>query len=268
MNLSLAFSPCPNDTFLFGAIALGLVSLPGVRWGIHHLDIETLNEHALEGRFDVTKLSVHAWLSARRQYRLLNVGSAFTDHEGPVLVANRACSPDQLKDRRLVFPGRHTTAYLLYRIMVPETGGDHHFLPYDQIVPAVASGRFDAGVIIHETRFTFAGQGLHLVADLGHWWRELTGLPLPLGCCVMRSSLYPDWGTQVETLMTQSLAKADEHGAGLDDYIRAHARELSPDVLQRHIQLFVNHYTRGPGSRGWNAMQELEHRAQQVGIVS
>ncbi|MBF0109570.1 MAG: 1,4-dihydroxy-6-naphthoate synthase [Magnetococcales bacterium] len=267
MHFSLAFSPCPNDTFLFGAIALGLVQYPETDWKVHLLDIETLNRSALDGSFDVTKLSVHAWMSARHQYTLLHIGGAFTDSEGPVVVANRPCTIQDLAGRRLVFPGRYTTAYLLYRMLVPGEG-DHHFLPYDRIAPAIASGAFDAGVIIHETRFTFADHGLEHVLDLGRWWRQETGLPLPLGCCAIRSSLHAEWGHAVETLMKQSLSLARHGSSDLEDYMRRHACEMAPEVLDRHVRLFVNRYTEDFGDRGWMALCELESRAHRAGLLS
>ena len=188
-RLTVAYSPCPNDTFMFCDVATGRLRLPGREIEVHLHDVETLNRLAVEGgRYDITKLSFHAWLLVGEQYELLNVGAALGFGCGPVVVAANGTVPDDLAGCRVAVPGELTTAHLLFRLWGRDAG-KKVFSPYDQIIDMVAAGQVDAGVIIHEGRFTYEQAGLRLLVDLGQWWQQLTGLPIPLGCIVARKSL-------------------------------------------------------------------------------
>lgn len=262
MNLTLGYSPCPNDTYIFGALALGHVAAPGLTFDIRLEDVETLNRLALDHALDVTKLSFAALLAPEieAEYELLASGGALGRGCGPLVVAREPFRPEELASKRIVTPGRRTTAHLLTRLC---TGGATVAaeLPFEKIMPAVAAGEFDAGVIIHESRFTFPGFGLHKIVDLGEWWETTTGKPIPLGGIVARRSLGEGVIRAVERAIAASLAHADAHPETVGDYIRAHAQEMSEDVQRAHIALYVNEFSHDLGPEGRAAVAELRRRA-------
>ena len=204
MDLTLAYSPCPNDTFMFHDIATGTLRPRGVTVQIHLHDVETLNRAALAGRFDITKLSFAAWLQARSEYTLLNAGAALGYGCGPVVVARRPMDAAALAGCRVAIPGELTTAHLLLRLWQPSIG-QRVFVRYDEVIGLVAAGEVDAGVIIHEGRFVYQQAGLHLVVDLGRWWEQRTSLPIPLGCIAARTSLGPERIGEFEALLARAI---------------------------------------------------------------
>ena len=264
-TLSLGFSPCPNDTYIFHALVHGRVAMPSASFAAPLLeDVETLNAWAIEGRLDVTKLSFHALGHVLDRYALLRTGAALGRGCGPLLVAGGARS-DRMDAWRIAIPGELTTAALLLRIYRPECR-NLVVLRFDRIMEAIARGEVDAGVIIHESRFTYRDQGLHCIQDLGEWWEQTTGLPIPLGCIAVRRTLAPTLGGEVEAAIAASIRWADEHPADGWDYIRRHAQEMAPEVMRSHIGLYVNDFSRDLGDDGLHAVRELLHRGAEAGI--
>ena len=254
--LTLGYSPCPNDTFIFAAIADGRVAAGGERPAPFLADVEVLNRKARGGELDVTKISCHALLHCLDRYWLLRAGGALGRGCGPLIVAREPVSIDALSDQSIAIPGRLTTAHLLLQLL-----GSHHGrrpeLPFEQIMPAVAAGRVAAGLVIHEGRFTYRAHGLHLVMDLGAWWEARTGLPLPLGCIVIRRELGREVAARVEAAIRASLLAARAAPLEAWPYIRAHAQELEDTVIQRHIDTFVNDYSLDLGTDGERALRAV-----------
>ena len=256
MTLSLGFSPCPNDTFVFHALVHGLVGGPAFAPPVY-ADIDVLNAHALAGDLDVVKVS-YGVLPDLSGYTLLGSGGALGRGCGP-LVLTRSPGVD-LRGATIAVPGRQTTAYLLLRLWDPGFG-DVEVLPFDQIMPAVRDGRVDAGLVIHESRFTYPSYGLHAAADLGDWWEGETGLPIPLGAIVAREGLDT---AAIEAVIRASVEHAWAHPEASRDYVLAHSQELAPDVVDAHIALYVNEFTRDLGAEGRRAVDELLRQAAAV----
>jgi 1,4-dihydroxy-6-naphthoate synthase len=260
-TLTFGYSPCPNDTFAFHAIAHGLVDAP-FRVEPVLLDIEELNRRAHAGEFDLTKLSVGAFASVGDRYRMLRSGAALGHGVGPLVVARTAMTLDQAARGRLAIPGRETTAYRLLRLAAPSVA-DVMELRYDLILRAVETGDADAGLIIHESRFTYAAHGLVKVADLGAWWEQVTGLPVPLAGICARSDLDAETVTAAEQALRRSVRYAFDHPEASRAYVRAHAQELSDDVCDAHIKLYVNAYSLDIGVDGLRAVARLVAREQE-----
>lgn len=264
--LSLGYSPCPNDTFIFYALVHGLVSLPDVRIAERLDDVETLNSLALKGDLDLTKISYHALGHLRQDYALLRSGGALGRGCGPLVVSNRQASMEELKGKRIAIPGKLTTASLLLQLY--DRGFENRIiLPFHEIMGAVARGDVDAGVIIHESRFTFAAHGLVQVLDLGAWWEAETGLPIPLGGILARRSLGAELIGRIEAALRRSVEYAFSFPEEPRSYIRRHAQELEDDVVERHIGLYVNDFSLDLGLEGIQAVETLLTRAQQHGII-
>ncbi len=263
-TLSLGYSPCPNDTFLFSGIASGALTMPGVDFDIQLADIDTLNQAAENRHYDIVKVSFATYLKIRADYELLDTGAALGFGCGPLLLSARPQALDEVEHCRIAFPGESTTAYLLFRLL-GIASAEHHFIPYDQIIPRMQAGEFDCGVIIHESRFTYAAAGLHCLLDLGAWWEEQTGLPIPLGCFVMRKSLCQDYQLPFEALMRASMRQSRTGNVQADAYIRAHAQEMAPEVLQKHIDLYVNDFSYRLGDLGRQAVAALASKAERLG---
>ena len=264
--LSLGFSPCPNDTFIFDALVHGRVPCGGLGFSERLEDVETLNGLALSGLLDVSKVSYHLLGHILKEYQLLRSGGALGRGCGPLLVAREALDPSRLAGRRIALPGRYTTAALLLRLFDPSLA-DFVYLPFDRIMSAVADGSVDAGVIIHESRFTFASYGLTRIVDLGEWWERETGHPIPLGGIAARRSLGRETLLALERGLALSVAYAFDNPAQSRPYIRAHSQEMSDEVCAAHIGLYVNDFSRGLGSEGESAVRLLLERAAAAGIV-
>lgn len=265
-SLTLGYSPCPNDTFIFHGLVHGLAGAAGLELtGPVLADVETLNEWALSGRLDVTKISCHALGHVLAEYQLLNAGAALGRGCGPLLVAREALSPEALPFRRLAIPGRLTTAALLLKLFSPRCT-DLVPMRFDLIMPAIVEGRVDAGVIIHESRFTYQQHGLLCLRDLGAWWEEESGLPIPLGCIVARRSLGAERLALLERLIRASVSQAFADPASSRDYIRRHARELDDRVIAEHIGLYVNPFSLDLGEEGLGAIARLLARGREAGV--
>lgn len=255
-RLTLAYSPCPNDTFMFSALATGRISSQDFSFDIRLHDVQTLNECLLEAAFDVSKVSIHAYLKARDRYVLLDAGAAVGFGCGPIVVARRADALADPTSARVAIPGELTTANLLLHLQNPEIAV-RVCVPYDKVMEEVLSGRVDAGVIIHESRFVYKELGLNAVVDLGEWWEKKTGLPIPLGGIVARRSLGEKVLHELETLIRESIGDASRHPETTADYVRAHAQELSGEILDRHIAMFVNDFSLHLGEQGRAAIDRL-----------
>lgn len=265
-ELTFGYSPCPNDTFAFHALAFGLVDAP-FRVRPVLLDIEELNRRAHAGAFDLTKLSVGAFAGVGDRYRLLRSGAALGEGVGP-LVVTRAPSPS-LADAvrgRVAIPGRETTAYRLLRLAAP-TLGEVVEMRYDRILRAVAAGEVGAGLIIHESRFTYQEHGLAKAADLGDWWERETGLPVPLAGICARRDLDEATAAAAERALRDSVQYAFDHPEASREYVQAHAQEMSPEVQAQHIALYVNRYSLDVGDAGLRAIERLVGAGAEVARV-
>ena len=265
-RLSLGFSPCPNDTFVFHALVHGLVPCDGLGFSERLEDVETLNGWALSGLLDVSKISYHLLGHILKDYLLLTSGGALGRGCGPLLVAREPLDAGRLAGRKIALPGRYTTAALLLRLFAPSLA-DFVYLPFDRIMGAVADGTVDAGVIIHESRFTFADHGLVQVLDLGQWWERETGHPIPLGGIAAKRELGTETLLALERGIALSVDYAFRHPAQARPYIRAHSQEMSDQVCDAHIGLYVNDFSRALGAEGEAAVRLLLERAAAAGIV-
>jgi len=250
--LTFGFSPCPNDTFAFHALVHGLVEAPFAVEPVL-LDIEELNRRAHTGELDLTKLSFGAVGGVGERYRLLRSGAALGRGVGPLVVAREE---RPLAGARIAIPGRETTAYLLLRLAEPELD-DVVELRYDRILAAVAAGELDAGLIIHESRFTYADEGLVAIADLGAWWEQETGLPVPLAGIFARADLDDATLAAAEGAIRASVDYAFEHPVASRDYVRANSQELSDAVCDAHVALYVNEFSIDLGDEGMVAIERL-----------
>ncbi len=264
--LTLGYSPCPNDTFIFHALTHGLVDTPGFSACERLEDVETLNRLALEGALDLTKVSYHALGHLRDRYVLLRSGGALGRGCGPLVIAREARPMADLRGRPIAIPGTLTTANLLLQLY--GEGYDQVVpMPFDRIMAALAAGEVEAGLIIHESRFTYRQQGFHALLDLGAWWEAETGLPIPLGCILARRDLGAELIAGVERGIAASLAHARRHPQAARAYIRAHAQELADEVIDAHIALYVNDFSADLGSEGLAAVTTLLARAEARGLV-
>ncbi|MCU0366654.1 MAG: 1,4-dihydroxy-6-naphthoate synthase [Bacteroidales bacterium] len=256
MRLTLGFSPCPNDTFIFEALVHRRVDTEGIEYDWFLADVEELNRRALDGSVDITKMSFHAYAWAANNYLLLDSGSALGRNNGPLVVSRRKIYPDELNDALIAIPGRYTTANLLFSIFWPGAQRKREYL-FSDIPEAVLSGEADAGLIIHETRFTYQAMGLQKVADTGEEWDRLTGLPIPLGGIVVHRSVSDDTAARVNRTIRRSLEYARANPSASLDFIRKNARELEAEVTREHINLYVNDFSLSLGKEGREAVERL-----------
>lgn len=268
MNLTLAFSPCPNDCFIFDAIVHRRVDLEGLTFDVHLADVEALNTAAFAGRTDVTKLSFHAFAYCADRYALLDAGSALGRNCGPLLISRRVISPDEVAagDLRIAIPGRYTTANFLMGLAFPAATRKTEML-FSDIEGAVLDGTVDAGLIIHENRFTYEQKGLRKVIDLGEYWEAETGAPIPLGGIVIRRDLPPDVLARVNRVLRASVDYAFAHPDASRPYVRAHAQEMSEEVMYKHIDLYVNEFSVDLGDEGRRAVRLLFERGRITGTI-
>jgi 1,4-dihydroxy-6-naphthoate synthase len=268
MTRTLAYSPCPNDTYIFGALTNGLLDgAPPVR--AHLADIDELNNAAARGEFELTKVSYGAIPFLMDRYRILPSGGAVGRSCGPLLVARPAGSPEHFSEfasKRIAIPGERTTAFMLLQLALgtrPKTVQ----MRFDRIVPAVANGEIDAGLIIHESRFTYRDAGLISIADLGEWWENMTLLPIPLGAILVRNDVPDDEALAIGSAIRRSLAFARANEAVVMPYVREHAVEMNDDVMRAHIELYVNEFSDDLGESGREAVRALFARAHDAGIL-
>jgi len=265
-KLSLGYSPCPNDTFIFYGLIHDKVSCSNVEFIEQLEDVETLNQFALQGQLDLTKISYHALGHLRENYVLLRSGGALGRGCGPLVIATQKTSMEELRGKKIAIPGQLTTANLLLQLN-SDGYDDLLILPFDQIMGAIKQGQVDAGVIIHESRFTYQQHGLYQVLDLGQWWEEDSGHPIPLGGILAKRSL----GAELINKIDQALRKSIEYAYANPDepqsYIKQHSQELEDDVIRSHIGLYVNDFSLDLGDEGIEAVTCLLQRAEERGII-
>lgn len=265
-TLTLGYSPCPNDTFIFDALVHGRLEAEGLRFEERLEDVETLNRLAADAALDVTKISYGAIPHLLRDYVLLRSGGALGRGCGPLVVARREMSAEELAGARIAIPGRNTTANLLLQLFAPGAAPGVERV-YSDIMPAVARGEFDAGLIIHESRFTYPRHGLVRVVDLGEWWEGTTGLPIPLGGILARRSLGEPTIRAIEDGIRRSVEYAFANPEASRPYVRANAQEMDDTVTQQHIDLYVNHFSVDLEEEGARAIETLFTRARAAGVI-
>lgn len=266
MKLSLGFSPCPNDTFIFEALVHGRVDTEGVSFDWFLADVEELNHRAMEGTVDVTKMSFHAYALAASNYLILDSGSALGRNNGPLVVSRHKMYPDELDNALIAIPGKYTTANLLFSIFWPGASRKREYL-FSDIPEAVMSGEADAGLIIHETRFTYLSLGLQKVADTGEYWEKMTGMPVPLGGIVVNRSVSEDIAGKVSRSIRRSIEYARADPSASIDFIRRHAREIDSKVTKDHISLYVNEFSLSLGQEGKGAIAKLYSVANERKVI-
>ncbi len=265
VELKVAHSPDSDDAFMFYALATGKLDTGNLRL-VHIInDIETLNKKAFAGEYEVTAISFHAYAYVAARYALLSHGASMGDGYGPTVISKQRLTSDQLKRRKVATPGKLTTACLALKLLEPEV----HVVevPFDQILPRVAGGEFDAGVIIHEGQLTYGEQGLHQVVDLGRWWLLETGLPLPLGGNVIRKDLPPEVTSQVSRLLKQSIQYALAHRKEALTYAMQFARDMTSSQADQFVGMYVNDWTLDYGTTGRDAVRMLLQRAYDEAII-
>lgn len=267
MKLTLGFSPCPNDTFIFDAMVNGKIDTRGIEFEYVLEDVETLNKWAMEEKLDITKLSYNTFLHVVNKYALLHSGSALGKGVGPLLIAKQPMSLDDAADFKIAIPGVNTTANLLLSLAHPEAKNKTPYV-FNEIEDAVLNGDVDAGLIIHENRFTYAAKGLHKLIDLGDWWEQTVQAAIPLGGIVARRSLGAELTTTIDAIIKESVEYSWKHYPQLSEFITAHAQEMEEDVMRKHIDLYVNEYTTDLGETGTHAIETLFSKAQHSGIIT
>jgi 1,4-dihydroxy-6-naphthoate synthase len=268
MKLTLAFSPCPNDCFIFDALVHNRIDLEGLEFVVHLGDVEALNLAAFAEEVDITKLSFHAYAYCADRYVLLDAGSALGRNCGPLLISRRPIPVEEVGTGalRIAIPGKYTTANFLLGYAFPRAQ-DKTELLFSDVEGAVIDGRYDAGLIIHENRFTYEVRGLRKIIDLGEYWESTTGAPIPLGGIVIRRSLPDIIKQKVNRILRRSVEYAFAHREASRPYVRAHAQEMSEEVMYKHIDLYVNEYSIDLGDEGRGAVELLFGKAAQLGLI-
>jgi 1,4-dihydroxy-6-naphthoate synthase len=265
-EIVVGHSPDPDDAFMFYALAHDKIDTGSLIFRHELQDIETLNRRALRGELEVTAVSIHAYAYLLDKYALLPSGCSMGDHYGPMVVARSPISIEDLRRTRIAVPGTMTTAYLALRLLL---GGEfqHEIIPFDRIIAEVAAGKFDAGLIIHEGQLTFQNRGLHLIVDLGVWWQEKTGLPLPLGGNVVRRDLGSETISNISRLLKESIRYSLAHRSEALDYALQYARDMDKNLADRFVGMYVNDWTLDYGPRGRQAVKRLLDEAHSAGII-
>lgn len=278
MELTLGFSPCPNDTFIFDALIHGKIDTRGYRFHVEYHDVETLNNKAFQGELAITKLSYHAFAYAIEAYQLLDAGSALGFGVGPLLICKdkeiaERLSPKagqvdlgKLNDLKVGIPGKYTTANFLLGLAYPSLQNKQEML-FSEIEQNLLDGSIDLGLIIHENRFTYAEKGLHKVSDLGDFWEQTTDCPIPLGGIVVKRSLPQEVKLAINDLIRESVRYGLAHPKSGLDYIRSHAQEMDESVMYRHIELYVNAYSQDLGETGRMAVKNLFEKAAALNLI-
>ena len=270
-SLTLGYSPCPNDTFIFYALIHDKIDTKNLKFKETLLDVETLNQKALHTELDLTKISYHAFGHVRKNYCLLRAGGALGRGCGPLVIAKNEYAMEELRGKKIAIPGKLTTAYLLLQLYNPDfrlqTSDLLVEMPFDKIIDAVAKEEVDAGLIIHESRFTYHSYGLKQIVDLGEWWEKQTGHPIPLGGIIAKRSLGEGLNKKINKTIKSSIEYAFSNRSEPMDYIKKHSQELSDEVINQHINLYVNNYSLNVGQDGEKAVIALLSRAEEAGII-
>ena len=264
--IRVGHSPDPDDAFMFYALAHNKLDTGGLRFEHQLQDIETLNRRALKGELEVTAISIHAYAHLLEKYALLPSGCSMGDRYGPMVVAREPMTLEKLAKAKIAVPGTLTTAFLTLRLLLPD-GFAYEVVPFDQILDAVAAGKFDAGLIIHEGQLTFQNQGLQLIVDMGVWWHEKTGLPLPLGGNVVRRDLGDQVMRDISRLLKASIQYSLDHRDAALTYALNYARDMDKSLADRFVGMYVNEWTLDYGPRGREAVRRLLTEAHKAGII-
>jgi 1,4-dihydroxy-6-naphthoate synthase len=264
-EITVAHSPDSDDAFMFYGLATNKIRVPGLKFTHTLCDIETLNRMALKGHYDVTAISFHAYPYIHDKYALLSSGGSVGEGYGPMIVASRPISPEQVTRRTIAVPGTMTTAFLTLKLFDPHVVTET--VPFDQIIPQVKAGKFEAGLIIHEGQLTFSKSGLYKVIDLGEWWRGQSGLPLPLGGNAIRRNLGKPLMQAVGAALKQSIQYALQNRAEALAYAMQFARDLEPQLADKFVGMYVNERTLDYGDEGRRAVEELLRRGFRDGII-
>ncbi len=264
-ELTLAHSPDPDDAFMFYALAQERIDSDNLRFQHVLADIETLNQKALRSTYDVTAISFHAYAYLRDRYRLLRCGASFGDGYGPLLVARAPLAPADLGKKRVAVPGTLTSAYLLLKLFAPEV--ETTAMQFDRIAAAVAAGEAEAGLLIHEGQLTYVGAGLHKVVDLGEWWKQQTGLPVPLGGNAIRRELEPELVGRIAAVLERSIRYALDHRPEALAHALQYGRGLSTELGDKFVGMYVNRWTLDCGPDGRRSIQLLLDRAHQAQLI-
>lgn len=264
-KLTLGFSPCPNDTFIFDALVNGRIDAVGLKFEVVLADVEELNRMALAGELDITKISYNAFARVSHNYQLLNAGSALGNNCGPLLISKKQLSDDELKSASIAIPGHNTTANFLMSFAYPDAQNKIEIL-FSEIENSVLDGTVDVGVIIHENRFTYQEKGLVRIADLGETWEQETKFPIPLGGIAIKRELDEELKRNFDALLKQSVQFAFDNPDASKDYVSCHAQEMEEEVMRAHINLYVNSYSLNLGSKGKAAIEKMYEVGRQFGI--
>jgi len=266
MKLSLGFSTCPNDTFIFDAMVHHKIDTEGLEFETKLADVEELNQLAFNNKLDISKLSFNAFAFSSKHYQILDHGSALGNNNGPLLISDRPINQDKISDLRIGIPGKYTTANLLFSIAFPEAQNKTEIL-FSDIEHKIKSKKIDAGVIIHETRFTYEQNGFVKIIDLGEHWENLTHSPIPLGTIAIKKD-FPD---KLKQKFNRVLKKSIEFAFNTPDestgYIKQHSQETADEVVKKHIDLYVNNFTKELGTEGKNAIKKLYSIASEKGVI-
>lgn len=268
MNLSLGFSSCPNDTYIFDAMVHGKIDTEGLSFTVHMHDVEELNQMAFRNELDITKLSYHAFAYLTNEYQLLDAGSALGFGVGPLLVVKKD-SPALHKNKsewKVAIPGKFTTANFLLSIAYPEIKNKTELL-FSEIEQGVLNGSFDAGLLIHENRFTYEQRGLAKVADLGAFWEKFANAAIPLGGIVVKRNLKDDVKQTINRVLRRSVEYAFANPKASYEYVKKHAQEMDEEVMYKHINLYVNQFSVDLGEEGKRAVKTLFNMAQEKQII-
>ena len=266
MKLTLGFSPCPNDTFIFDAMVHGRIDTEGLEFDYFLADVEELNRKALAADVDITKMSYHAYAYVAKNYLILDSGSALGFRNGPLLISKHKLGSSELAGARIAIPGKYTTANLLLSIAWPEATNKIEYL-FSDIEEALIKDEVDAGLIIHETRFTYLKKGLIKIADMGEYWEKLTKLPIPLGAIVIKRDISEETALKVNRILRRSLEYAYKDSFASYDFVSGNAKEMDSTVMNNHIKLFVNEFTLNLGKRGRDAINALFNIATEKAVL-
>lgn len=266
-KLTLGFSTCPNDTFIFDAMIHQKIDTEGLNFDVVMGDVEELNLEAFKGKIDITKLSYHAYAHIANEYKLLTSGSALGRGNGPLLISKKKIYPDEVADLSVAIPGKNTTANLLFSIFYPTVKKKTEYL-FSDIEDVVLDEEVDAGVIIHENRFTFQEKGLKKVVDLGELWERKTGSPIPLGGIVINRNIDLETQQRVNRVLMRSIQFAFDNPAESYNFVKQYAQEMEDDVIRKHIELYVNSFTLKLGEEGEKAIKTLYEEAIKNKVIS
>lgn len=265
-TISLGFSPCPNDTFIFDAMVHQKINTQGLLFDYILADVEELNLKAFTKTIEMTKISFNAFFSLAEDYVLLNSGAALGENNGPLLISKKPFTIDEIPSLKIAIPGKNTTANLLFTIAFPKATNKVEML-FSDIENAVLTGQVDAGLIIHENRFTYASRGLHKIVDLGEYWETLTGMPVPLGGIIIRRDLGEALIQKIDGVLKRSIEYAFANPQSAYNFIRQNAQEMEEEVMYKHIGLYVNDFTLELGDKGKQAIRLLYEKSLENGVI-